>query len=138
MVTLVRSHGDGHSSVLSSVPRIHSHCAVGHGRDIHGVSGCAGSAAADTAANQHIHLHPRQEACQCAVAAAGRVHNLGRLNLIVLYRIKFKILTMAEMLEDLAVLISYRNFHRKTSKSVFLNDIIRLFLTYVNNETKNL
>ena len=49
MITLVGGNCDCHSGVLRSIPRIHGHCAVGHGRDIHGVSGCAGRAATNTA-----------------------------------------------------------------------------------------
>ena len=41
MVTLVRSHGDGHSSVLSSVAGVHGHCAMLRCGNIHGIGGRA-------------------------------------------------------------------------------------------------
>lgn len=76
-----------------------------------GLGQCHLSAAADTAANQHIHLQPRQEACQCAVAAAGGVGHLLLDDLPVLYIIDFHLAGMPEVLKHLTVFIRYCNSH---------------------------
>ena len=72
---------------------------------------CTG-AAADTAADQCIHAVRLKKSSQSPVAAASGIHNLGRSDLSVGYRVDFKLSGMSEMLEYLSVLISDCDFHR--------------------------
>ena len=71
---------------------------------------CSG-AAADTAANQHIHSAAQQKSRKSAVSLAVGIHDLRRHNLTILYMIHFKLLRMPKMLEHLSVFIRYCNFH---------------------------
>lgn len=74
--------------------------------------------AADTAANQNVCLQRGQNTCQSTMTLAVGIHNLGRNNFAVLHIINLKLLSMSEMLKNLAVFIGYCNSH----------DIFSLFL----------
>ena len=67
--------------------------------------------AADTATNQRIRIQCRQNACQCTVAAAVGIHNLGRDDLSILNIINLELLGMAKVLENHTVFIRNCNSH---------------------------
>ena len=82
--------------------------------------GCLG-AAADAAAQEHLHLGVGQKSGQRAVSLAIGVHHLGGHHLAVPDVVELELPAMAEMLENLSVFISYRNLHVATSSvSVFM------------------
>ena len=66
---------------------------------------------ADAAADQDIHLRGFQEACQRAMPTAVGRHDLFLNDFTVLHIIKLELLRVTEVLENLSVLISYRNSH---------------------------
>ena len=67
--------------------------------------------AADAAADQRIHAHGGEEACQCAVSAAESGHYSGADDLSVLNVIELEQRRMAEVLEYLSVVVSNCYFH---------------------------
>ena len=68
--------------------------------------------AADTSTNQHINSKPCQKSCQSTMPAAIGIYNLLPGYLSIRNVIDFKLLRVAEMLENPAVFIGNRNFHR--------------------------
>ena len=78
--------------------------------------GSAG-AAADAAADQGVHLMLLKEPSQGAVAAADGADHLGGNHLAVLDIIEFKLFAVAEVLEHLAIFVSYRDFHHATPQT---------------------
>ncbi len=68
--------------------------------------------AADAAADQYVRMQRLQNTRKCSVAAAVGADHLGVHNLIIFNIVHFKLLGMTEMLENLSILISYRNSHR--------------------------
>ena len=79
-----------------------------------GLTQCHLSAAADTAANHHIHLQHMQKACQSAVAAAVCVNDLSIHDLAVFCFVHLELRGVTEVLENIAVFISNCDTHRKT------------------------
>ena len=72
-------------------------------------------ATTDATADQHICIQIFQNAGQSAVAAAVGVDDLGSDDLAVCHIIDLKLLGVTEMLENLTVVVSYRDSHRKNS-----------------------
>ena len=68
-------------------------------------------AAADAAANQHLHALSLQKASQRAVALAVGVHHLAAGNLLALRLLQLELLGVAEMLEYIAVFVSNCDLH---------------------------
>ena len=81
---------------------------------------CHLCAAADTAADQGIYVLLREKSRKRAVTAAVRIHDLRRNDLTILYCVDLKLLGMSEVLKDLSVFISYCNFHKFISISLFI------------------
>ena len=54
------------------------------------------------------------------MTASIRVRDLGGNDLTVLYRVDLKLLGMSEVLKNLSVFISYCNFHKFISISLFI------------------
>ena len=75
---------------------------------------CLGTAA-DAAANQRVHAVLHQEARQCAVTAAVGIHNFRMEDLALRSLINLKLLSVAEMLKNLAVFVGNCNFHHGIS-----------------------
>lgn len=75
---------------------------------------CLGSAA-DTAADQGVHMQGIKNAGQCPVTAAIGVHHLGIRDHVVCNIINLKLFCVAEVLENQAVFISDCNSHNKLS-----------------------
>ena len=76
---------------------------------------------ADASANQRVYLGGLQKACQCAVPAAVRRNDLLCNDLTILHVVELELLSVAEMLENLSVSVSYCDSHIFCS---FLNDIL--------------
>ena len=68
-------------------------------------------AAADTAADQRVHVQRAQNACQCAVAAAVGIYHLGRYDLPVFRVVDLELLRVAKVLKNFSVFVSDRNSH---------------------------
>ena len=68
-------------------------------------------AAADPAANQHLHLQSGKHACKRTVSAAVGINDFRGEDFAVLYVVNLKLPGMTEVLKDLSIFISYRNFH---------------------------
>ena len=79
------------------------------------VSRCQGhlGAAANAAADQNLRVQRVQNTCQRAVAAAVGIHHLGRNDLALSHIIDFELLGVAKVLEDLTIVISYRDSHER-------------------------
>ena len=74
---------------------------------------------ADAAADQRVHLQPGEKTRQGPVAASGGDGNPLRGNPPILHIVNLKLAAVAEVLEHLAVLIGYRDFHAQRSFSNF-------------------
>ena len=72
-------------------------------------------AAAYAAADQNIHSQRLQNTGQGSVTASIGIHHLGRNDLALLNLVNLKLLSVAKMLEDLAVFISDCNSHNAYS-----------------------
>ena len=72
-------------------------------------------AAADSAADEHIRIQSAQYTCQGTVTAAVGIYNSGGNHLSILYVIHFKLLGVAEMLENLSILIGNCDSHKNIS-----------------------
>ena len=68
-------------------------------------------AAADAAANEHIHAKALQKASQGAMAAAVGVHHLGGNHFARLCGIDFKLGGVTKVLEHIAIFVGNCNFH---------------------------
>lgn len=69
-------------------------------------------AAANSAADQGINAKPRQQTRQGSVTAAVSVNDLRAYYLSVLDLEQLKLLRVPEVLKNISVFISYRNFHK--------------------------
>ena len=78
------------------------------------------STAANPAADQYRYVLLREKSRKCTVTVSVRIHYLGRNDLTVLYRVDLKLIGMSEVLKDLSVIISYCNFHKFISISLFI------------------
>ena len=78
------------------------------------------STAANPAADQYRYVLLREKSHKCTVTVSVRIHYLGRNDLTVLYRVDLKLLGMSEVLKDLSVIISYCNFYKFISISLFI------------------
>jgi hypothetical protein len=77
--------------------------------------------ASNAATDQNRHTLLRKESRKCSVTASVCIHDLGRNDLTVLYRVDLKLLGMSEVLKNLSVFISYCNFHIVISISLFIS-----------------
>ncbi len=68
-------------------------------------------AAADSAADQRIHMDLLQNIRQSAMSAAVGIDDRSKRHFAVLYVIDLKPLRMSKMLKNLSVFVSYRNSH---------------------------
>lgn len=82
-------------------------------------------AAADAAADQRIRAVCLQKACKRAVAAADRADDLTRHDRVVFHGVELEGLAMAEVLEDLSVLVGDCNFHISVSFPIDLTVFAR-------------
>ena len=78
-----------------------------------GLSQSSACAAADTAADQHIHLHLTQKISQSTVTAAAGGNHHGVQDLTCLNIIDLELLGVTEMLKNLLIFISNRDSHVK-------------------------
>ena len=76
--------------------------------------------AADASANQSVHTVLHQEACQCAMTAAGGVNNFRMDDFAVRNFIKLELFGVTEMLKDLTVFLGNCNFHNGISFAFFV------------------
>lgn len=67
--------------------------------------------AANTSADEHIHLQSRQETCQSSVAVARGIHHFLFDNLSVFHIINLHLTGMSKMLVHISILVSYCNSH---------------------------
>lgn len=70
------------------------------------IAQCHLGTAANTAADQGIHLQCTQDACQCTMSAAASIHNLRRNDFSIFHIIDFKLFSVTEVLKDFSVFIS--------------------------------
>ena len=76
-----------------------------------GLGKCISCAAADTAADQRVHVQRAQNTCQCAVAAAVGIYHLGRYDLPVFRVVDLELPRVAKVLKNFSVFVSDRNSH---------------------------
>ena len=79
-----------------------------------GLCQCHLRAAANTAADQNVHIQSVQNPCQCAVTAAAGVYHRGGNDLVVRHLVDLELLGVTKVLEDLTVLIGNCNFHNES------------------------
>ena len=72
-------------------------------------------AAADSAADEHIRIQCGQYSCQSAMTASVGIYNGGGNHLAILYVIHLKLLGVAEVLENLSILIGNCDSHKNNS-----------------------
>lgn len=84
--------------------------------------------AANTAADQHIHIEPGKKAGKCAVSASIGVDHLIGENFIAVYGINLELLRVAEMLKNFTIAISYCDFHLMIS----FRFVLSLFNDFLN------
>ena len=91
-------------------------CVTGHAakEPDAGLRQCHLCAATNAAADQNIHIQHIQNPGQSAVAAAAGVHYRSGKDLVIRYLIDLELLGVAKVLENLAVLVSNRNFHKNS------------------------
>ena len=72
---------------------------------------CRLCAAANAAADQHIHATIRQKTGKCAVSASIGIDYLSGKNFIAINGINLELLRMAKVLKNFTIAISYCDFH---------------------------
>ena len=75
------------------------------------IAQCHLGTAANTAADQGIHLQCTQDACQCTMSAAASIHNLRRNDFSIFHIVDFKLFGVTEVLKDFSVFVSNCNSH---------------------------
>jgi len=93
-----------------------------------GLGKCHLCAAANAAADQHIHIESGKKARKCAMSAAIGIDHLSGKNFIPVYGIKLKLLRVAEMLKNFTIAISYCDFHLMIS----FRFVFSLFKDFLN------
>ena len=77
--------------------------------------------AANTAADQDIHLQGAQKSCQRTMAAAARIHNLRRNDISIFHIIDFELFGVTEVLKDFSVFVSNCDSHNMISFRFFVH-----------------
>lgn len=85
------------------------------------IAQCHLGTAANTAADQGIHLQCTQDACQCTMSAAASIHNLRRNDFSIFHIMDFKLFSVTEVLKDFSVFISDCNSHNIISFWFFVH-----------------